>query len=102
MKIKDKVAYWLKYDDSLKDDDNRLCSNIWASEIKESGLQLNSTITEFLKLYAKNKLSPATSISRARAKLQEQFPEFRGKSYYLRQGRMQDIWLEELGYEKNK
>ena len=35
MKTKEKVIYWLNRNSSLKDDDNRLCANIWAEEIKD-------------------------------------------------------------------
>ena len=58
--------------------------------------------TDFLKLYAKDKLTAAPSIKRARAKLQEEEPEFRGKKYYLRKGILQDKWRKDLGYENNK
>ena len=46
MKTKEKVIYWLNRNSSLKDDDNRLCANIWAEEIKD----LNITARDFLKL----------------------------------------------------
>ena len=97
MKTKEKVIYWLNRNSLLKDDDNRLCANIWAEEIKD----LNITARDFLKLYATNKLTSAPSIKRARAKLQEECPEYRGKKYNLRKGIYQDEWKKNLGYEKN-
>ena len=98
MKTKDKVKYWLNKYPSLRDDDNRLCSNIWAEEIKEiKGIE--DKISSFLIAYAANKLTSAPSIKRARAKLQEEEPEYRGKKYYLRKGTLQDKWRKELGYE---
>ena len=55
MKTKDKVKYFLEMYPSLKDDDNRLCSNIWAEEV--SGIRMN-TAQEFLAFYAmQNKLN---------------------------------------------
>jgi hypothetical protein len=103
MKTKQKVKFWLKLDANLRDSDSRLCANIWAKElIKEKGLdllELNSV--EFLRMYANNELTSAPSIKRARAKLQEECPEYRGEKYYLRKGIYQDKWRKDLGYENN-
>ena len=100
MKTKEKVRHYLDKYPSLKDDDNRLCSNIWMSELNDlSGLDILAT--DFLKLYAANKLTSAPSIKRARAKLQEEEPKYRGEKYNLRKGILQDKWRKYLGYEKN-
>ena len=100
MKTKDKVRHYLDKYPSLKDDDNRLCSNIWLSELNDlSGLDISAS--DFLKLYASNKLTSAPSIKRARAKLQEEEPEYRGDKYNLRKGILQDKWRKDLGYEEN-
>ena len=97
MKTKDKVIYWLDKYPKLRDDDNRLCANIWSEELNN----LEITAKDFLKLYASNKLTSAPSIKRARAKLQEECPEYRGEKYNLRKGILQDKWKKDLGYEKN-
>ena len=103
MKTKEKVKYWLKMYPDLRDDDNRLCSNIWAEELGHiDGITQGTPIVEFLKLYASNKFTSAPSIKRARAKLQEECPEYRGKKYQLRKGTFQDKWRKDLGYEINK
>ena len=34
MKTKDKVKFWLEKHEHLRDDDNRLCANIWNEELK--------------------------------------------------------------------
>ena len=100
MKTKEKVRHYLDKYPSLKDDDNRLCSNIWMSELNDlSGLDILAT--DFLKLYAANKLTSAPSIKRARAKLQEEEPKYRGEKYNLRKGILQEKWRKDLGYEKN-
>jgi len=99
MKTKEKVKYWLEKYPDLRDDDNRLCSNIWAQEIEKLVFVDQTNITGFLKLYAANKLTSAPSIKRARAKLQEECPEYRGKKYQLRKGTFQDKWRKDLGYE---
>jgi|TARA_R110000824_G_scaffold23996_7_gene84887 hypothetical protein len=103
MKTKEKVEWWLNFDSTLKDNDNRLCSNIWAAEIGDvEGIHKESKIYDFLIAYAKNQLTSAPSIKRARAKLQEENPSMRGEKYMLRKGKLQDKWRQDLGYEKNQ
>tara|TARA_R110001592_G_scaffold57582_1_gene175009 strand:- start:4578 stop:4889 length:312 start_codon:yes stop_codon:yes gene_type:complete len=102
MKTKDKVKLFLKMYPSLKDNDNRLCSNIWDTEIGEvEGINKESKIVDFLIAYAEGKLTSAPSIKRARAKLQEEEPKYRGRKYNLRKGILQDKWRKDLGYEEN-
>ncbi len=96
MKTKEKVIYWLDKYPKLRDDDNRLCANIWSEELNN----LEISAKDFLRLYASNKLTSAPSIKRARAKLQEECPEYRGKKYNLRKGILQDKWRKDLGYER--
>ena len=97
MKTKDKVKYWLNKYQSLRDDDNRLAANIWSEELIEKGFE----VSQFLIVYACSKLTSAPSIKRARAKLQEEEPKYRGEKYNLRKGILQDKWRKDLGYEKN-
>jgi len=100
-KTKEKVKYWLDFDSSLKDDDNRLCANIWAEEMVALGFGgIETEAVVFLKLYATSKLTSAPSI-RARAKLQEEDASFRGGKYMLRQNKLQKKWRKDLGYENN-
>ena len=102
MKTKEKVKYWLNMYTSLRDNDNRLCANIWAEEIgKIEGMNKESKVADFLIAYAEGKLTSAPSIKRARAKLQEEEPKYRGEKYYLRKGKYQDKWRKDLGYENN-
>ena len=101
MKTKDKVKFWLDFDSSLKDNDNRLSANIWAEEIKKDYGDKDISAYEFLILYAGSKLTSAPSIKRARAKLQEEEPKYRGEKYNLRKGVLQDKWRKDLGYENN-
>jgi hypothetical protein len=92
----------LKLDANLRDDDSRLCANIWAKEVTEKGFgHIEAPIFEFLRLYSNNKLTSAPSIKRARTKLQEEEPKYRGEKYNLRKGILQDKWRKDLGYEKN-
>ena len=98
MKTKDKIKFWLDKYPSLKDNDNRLSANIWNDELKF--LKLNNS--DFLNAYAENKLTSAPSIKRARAKLQEEEPKYRGEKYNLRKGIYQEKWRKDLGYEVNQ
>tara|TARA_R110001583_G_scaffold187483_1_gene348819 strand:- start:203 stop:517 length:315 start_codon:yes stop_codon:yes gene_type:complete len=103
MNTKAKVKFWLRLDKNLRDSDSRLCANIWAKELmKEKGLNLfELNAVEFLRMYSNNELTSAPSIKRARAKLQEEEPKYRGEKYNLRKGVLQDKWRKDLGYEKN-
>ena len=99
MNTKQKVKHWLKNYPDLRDNDNRLFSNIWAKELKQRGFNLfELNAVELLKMLASNELTSAPSIKRARAKLQEECPEYRGNKYTIRKGILQDKWREKLGY----
>lgn len=100
--VKEKVASMLNRNPLCKDDDYKLCANIWADELS----QINNgrgydwaSAHQFLKLYATGKMTSAPSIKRARAKLQEEHPEYRGKKYNDRITRQSDKMKEELGYQ---
>ena len=102
MKTKDKVIKWIVKYPTLRDDDNRLCCNIWAEEMSDLGLgDIDVSYIKFLELYSANKLTSAPSIKRARAKLQEEDASFRGGKYMLRQNQLQKKWRKDLGYENN-
>jgi len=102
MNTKEKVKYWLGMYPHLRDNDNRLCSTIWAEELGHiEGVHKETPIVKFLQLYADNKFTSAPSIKRARAKLQEEDPKYRGEKYNLRKGKYQDEWKRKLGYENN-
>jgi len=102
MKTKDKVIKWIVKYPTLRDDDNRLCANIWAEEMSDLGFGGdNVPAIKFLELYSANKLTSAPSIKRARAKLQEEDASFRGGKYMLRQNKLQRQWKKDLGYENS-
>jgi hypothetical protein len=83
----------------LRDNDNKLFSTIWLHELRSMGYDEHKTSSyELLKMQSENKLTSAPSIKRARAKLQEEEPEYRGEKYHKRKGKLQDEWREDLGY----
>jgi hypothetical protein len=102
MKTKEIVRKLLKTRPFLRDDDNRLCTHIWYEETLNMDINPHKqNIADFLRLYAKGKFTLAPSIKRARAKLQEEEPEYRGEKYYMRKGTYQNEWRKKLGYEEN-
>ena len=99
MNTKEIVFNLIEQKPSLRDNDNRLCTHIWFRELEKMGLDpFNIPTTEFLKLYARNKITLAPSIKRARAKIQEETPSLRGNKYFIRKGVAQEKWREKLGY----
>jgi len=102
MKTKEKVRFWLEKHEHLRDDDNRLCANIWNEELKEFINLDSANVRDFLRLYSFGKLTPAPTIKRIRAKLQSENPQYRGENYYKRKGIYEKDWRNKLGYEKRK
>tara|TARA_R110000824_G_scaffold63137_2_gene166385 strand:- start:737 stop:1057 length:321 start_codon:yes stop_codon:yes gene_type:complete len=99
MKTKDKVKLYLDKYSELKDDDNKLFSTIWINELKTMGYDAHKMSGyEVLKMLSVNRLTSAPSIKRARAKIQEEEPKYRGQKYHKRKGKLQDEWREDLGY----
>jgi hypothetical protein len=82
----------IKYD-SLKDNDKRLILNVWLDQ--EPTLK-DASFVEFTVMFKAGKLCSTESIRRSRQKLQEEFPEFRGKTYKARKGKAQDEVKEDL------
>lgn len=79
-----KVESLLQSKPHLKDNDNLLLANIWASEVEEMGID-PAKVSVFLALYGLGYLSNAESIRRCRQKLQQENPELRGNNYKGRQ-----------------
>lgn len=100
MKTKEIVLQLLEDVPSLRDDDQRLSTHIWFRELERMGIDpFNIPATDFLKLYAKDKITLAPTIKRLRAKVQEEIPATRGKKYYIRKGVAEEVWRKKLGYE---
>jgi len=84
-KSKDRVKELLTKLPHLRDNDNKLLASVWFYELKEKRYDLhNMTGYELLKVISEAKLSNSESIRRCRAKLQELYPELRGKAYAIR------------------
>jgi len=75
-----------------RDDDNRLTSYVWWTNLKENGIVPEKISSlEFLRLYADNNLPQADIITRARRKVQEDFPNLRGKLWEERHKSEKDV-----------
>ena len=87
LSIKDKVKTLLEDHPHLRDDDNKLIANIWHHQTKGMGIDA----FDLLKLLSKGKLISTEAICRARRKVQETYPETRGKKYYERHKEAQNV-----------
>ena len=81
--LAEKVKVLLQAHPHLRDSDKRLVANIWALDIahnRNTGIENISSI-EILNDLADGKLTNYDSITRARRKVQESFPDLRGQKY---------------------
>jgi len=92
-KIKPKVLKLLIEKPHLRDDDNRLIANIFLNEGGGTEAMQKISAFEFLRLFSDGKFTNFESIRRMRAKLQEEHPELRGKSYKERQKKGSDTTI---------
>lgn len=74
----------------LRDSDQKLMATIWQSQCGRDKLKTISGF-DFLNDFANGKFSSAESIMRCRRKVQEQYPELRGKSYFQRKVKQQEF-----------
>ena len=97
--VKQKVARMLDRNPHCKDDDRKLSANIWAEELSDinngDGYKW-ADAHDFLDRYAKGQLTAAPTIKRARAKLQQDFPQYRGIKYEKRQNVFQEEIKKEI------
>jgi len=80
-KIKQTVKRLIQNTPELRDDDNRLIANIYLIESGGLGALQNMSAHQFLLEFSKGKYSNFETIRRVRQKLQEDYPELRGKKY---------------------
>lgn len=96
--VKDRVKHLLKISNKSRNSDDSLIANYWFRDMGKalSGLSAYG----MLGLIAKGKLTNPESIRRCRQKLQEEYPELRGKTYRDRHNRKEEI-KNQLGYGKS-
>jgi hypothetical protein len=88
----EKVVTLLRSHSHLRDSDKRLVANIWVLEVTSIYKKPIENISslEFLNCVAEGKLTNYDSISRARRKVQEQYPDLRGTKYKEKQDEAKD------------
>lgn len=79
MTLEEKIKAFFKIEPDLKDNDLRLVTNVWATEMHP-----DKTLREFLKAMVKGLVSHPETIRRTRQRLQEKYPELRGNRYNQR------------------
>ena len=99
MKILDKkdiVIKLLESNTALRDSDSRLLAECWRIEAEQRGHDLNEkSAMTFLSWIYNGSLSKPESITRARRKAQELYPNLRGKVYQERHMKEIDV-IEDL------
>ena len=99
MRAKQKVKEMLTKFPDLRDSDNKLIAFFWYKELKGKGMNPDEmSAMDFLQYFSSSKLTNSETIHRCRRKVQEVYSELRGKSYQVRQDKMQKQWRIELGY----
>jgi len=98
-KAKERVKELLQKHPELRDSDNKLIAFYWYNELKGKGLDPTKlTAMEFLQTFADSKLTNSETIHSCRRKTQEVNKELRGKTYEVRQTKLQKQVKKELGY----
>lgn len=97
---KQKIKALLERSEMYRNDYGILIARIWFDELQESNKLATTTISEFLKLLANNKVTHPETIMRTRRKIQEENPHLRGISYQERQTTIQEAVKKDLGYGK--
>jgi len=68
----------------LRDNDQRLVASFHTFEMGGTSVCKSMSAYDYLNAIIEGKLTNAESITRARRKVQENYPELRGKKYYQR------------------
>ena len=83
--VKETVKMFLQRHPQLRDSDTELIANIWITEMGGQTSVSGMNAMQAMGYIATGKVSSPESIMRCRRKLQEEFPELRGKNYLERQ-----------------
>jgi hypothetical protein len=89
-KVKDLVKVLLETYPELRDSDNRLMLNVWAKQ-DFSLMDKEKKYRSFSDKFAAGYYHNPESIRRSRQKLQEQYPNLRGKAYKKRQAEQEVV-----------
>jgi hypothetical protein len=90
--LKDHVYRELMNCESSRDDDNKLIANLWFKMCKKRGSDLFELPSiNLLQMLINKHLPSGDSITRCRRKLNEQYPDTRGKSYKGRKKEQEEV-----------
>lgn len=79
----------------LMDDDHKLVSNVWYQDLKRMNIEPSEVSGyRLLEIISEGKLTNPESIRRSRQKVQEEFPQLRGKNYQSRKANQEAIKLQ--------
>ena len=92
-KVSDEVLRLLRKNPAYRDDDNRLVAQFWSEHLGATKDQM--TAFDLLKLISLGQVEKADNITRARRKLQEEYPELRGTVWNKRHNH-QEVVKKEL------
>ena len=110
-KLQETVREILTLNPEARDCDRMLTAMVWSQEMR---LELNTKpeattefksryvnwyLAQFLNNYARGKYTLADSITRARRKLQEEDKTLRGKNWYKRKGRAEEVRQEFINFK---
>lgn len=90
VKIIPTVKELLMFQPVTRDNDEMLILKVWAEQVHELRSR-NYKYIDFARLFVGGRLHKPESIRRTRQKLQEEFPELRGKSYHARHNHQQSV-----------
>ncbi len=89
---KELVIHYLKADPRYRDNDEMLVARFWHNEVAAKGGETTGmSAWDFLTMYAKGKLTPADTVTRARRLAQLSMPELRGSKWNERHKDADDV-----------
>jgi hypothetical protein len=87
-----KVKALIESDNKYANNDEHLVAKFWWDEILELGLRGDSlSAKELLHLYKDKRLTAADEITRARRKVNQEFPSTRGLAYKPRMSKVESV-----------
>ena len=91
-----RIKNYLINNPKLRDSDNKLMARVWYDEMQASK-GLIETAEEFLVAVSNKQLTSWESATRCRRKIQENFPELKGRQHSLRQAKANRVNAEMKG-----
>jgi hypothetical protein len=85
LNIKERLMEIMKAIPETKDNDQLLLANVWLKELATAKIDAKKmSAFDFILQFSKDKWTNSESVTRCRRKIQEEMPQFRGKSWKSR------------------